>query len=832
MTASHLDGARLRAVRARFGASLGTRIDERAALGSIVLRRDQLDTLRRVRTQLSADGGCLLADDPGSGKTYVALAVARDWRAPLVVVPASLRTTWNDAMRRADVPCSLVTHEALSRGEHREVECDGIVVDESHRFRPTSLRHSALAQLARTSPVLLLSATPLQNRPRELAAQLALFLGETAYGMDSAALARYVVRGASSDAVELPRVALPRWLDVRADDGDVLRAILALPPPPRALDMGDGGALLAISLVRAWASSRAALLATVRHRRRTLVAMEQCRDEGRVPTVRELRSWAGGDGVQLGFASLLASTGIDRALSLRLAEALTAERVALDALESLLAKIDDPDTVRAAALRALRTAHAGESVLAFSESASTVGSYYRALRVDSGVGMLTSRESRIASGRISRDELLARFAPRARGMQSPPERERVTLLLATDLLSEGVNLQDASVVVHLDLPWNPARLAQRLGRVRRPGGAAEVFGYLMTPPAESALLLRAESRLRAKLKQAERTIGRGLSVMPVLGLTGGAFNAARERAVDHRDAARPSDAEQRAAIDRVLEAWRPTASALDHPRSVIAGTGSPECIVAGVTSEASGWLAVLDDGRLVASPHRDSPRLDGVGHGSDAAEVAPISFAWSDVDPSTIARALRLAEGEPRRLSARELSRARTELDACLTGDWVTRSCGETDPPPALRRAIRRRLDAAIHAVPRHRRSQAYALATRLRALLDAPMPLGAERALAEHATVPCNGEEWITSALALLERSPVRTSDGGQRRSHAIAVFVYGSSRSNLHNPIANPPSPSTTATPIDAIGTPPCHALGSANVHGSHAGSIRDDGFTGRSS
>ena len=45
----------------------------------------------------------------------------------------------------------------------------------------------------------------------------------------------------------------------------------------------------------------------------------------------------------------------------------------------------------------------------------------------------------------------------------------VDLLIATDLLSEGLNLQDASVVVHLDLPWTAARLTQRIGRVWRVG---------------------------------------------------------------------------------------------------------------------------------------------------------------------------------------------------------------------------------------------------------------------------------------------------------------------------------------------------------------------------
>src|SRR5439155_12269612 len=128
-----------------------------------------------------------------------------------------------------------------------------------------------------------------------------------------------------------------------------------------------------------------------------------------------------------------------------------AERDALDAVVRALKCGGDPDAARVRALRELCARHRGVAVLAFSESANTVRAYFASMRSDAGVGMLTASEARIASGRLSRDGLLARFAPVAQGAPTPHPRERVTLLLATDLLSEGINLQDAAVVVHLDL---------------------------------------------------------------------------------------------------------------------------------------------------------------------------------------------------------------------------------------------------------------------------------------------------------------------------------------------------------------------------------------------
>ena len=47
------------------------------------------------------------------------------------------------------------------------------------------------------------------------------------------------------------------------------------------------------------------------------------------------------------------------------------------------------------------------------------------------------------------------------------KKDEITLLIATDVLSEGVNLQAGNVVINYDLHWNPMRLEQRIGRIDR-----------------------------------------------------------------------------------------------------------------------------------------------------------------------------------------------------------------------------------------------------------------------------------------------------------------------------------------------------------------------------
>ena len=743
-SAVSLGDLRLRAVRARI-AEASSAAAAPAALGEIRLRPHQRQAVAWVTRAIARNGGCLLADDVGRGKTYVALAVARQWHRPLVVVPASLRTTWRRAMERARVPCAMVTHEALSRGSLPTFQPDGVIVDESHRFRsPGAKRHDALARVAAHASLLLLSATPLQNGTRDLAAQLALFLGSSAFRSDGEALARHVIRGSGADDA-MPAVAAPRWLHCDCDDGAVLRAILALPPPARPFDAGDAGALRTIGLVRAWASSRAALVSALRRRARVLTALEQCAASGLAPSTRDLRAWHGVDGdVQLALAPLLVSRA-DGEGGAALAAAVAAERMGLDRLAQVLRGAPDPDEARVAALRLLRTAHPGARILAFSEFASSVRALFALLRADPGVGMLTATDARIASGRLARDALLDRFAPVGQRARDPAVRERVTLLLTTDLLSEGVNLQDASVVVHLDLPWNPARLAQRLGRVRRPGGAAVVHGYLMAPPATTELMLRVDARLRAKLARAERAIGRALEVLPGLPVSPtdlGAMHAA----LGVPAATEVASAEVLGAAADEVAGWRRECDRVRRGR---------ECgpLVAAVDCAEAGWLAALDDGRLIA---RVGTSPAGMG--------------------AVVVRAVRLAAGAARPCSERESAQALGDAGAWVERERVAIACGVGGVAVPLDAVIERRIAISLRRAPRHRRTTILALAAKLRDELGRARPLGAERELHSLTMTPAHRHvddvPWLERMITACRSGPSRQPRPNAPRVVALVVL------------------------------------------------------------
>ena len=113
-----------------------------------------------------------------------------------------------------------------------------------------------------------------------------------------------------------------------------------------------------------------------------------------------------------------------------------------------------------------------------------------------------------ARGGISREKVLHGFAPVSTGALPPDTEDRFDLLFCTDVLAEGMNLQQCRNVLNYDLPWNPMRLVQRHGRVDRIGSPHQkVFLRTFFPDAHLDALLNLEGRVRRKLAQAAASVG-------------------------------------------------------------------------------------------------------------------------------------------------------------------------------------------------------------------------------------------------------------------------------------------------------------------------------------
>lgn len=120
-----------------------------------------------------------------------------------------------------------------------------------------------------------------------------------------------------------------------------------------------------------------------------------------------------------------------------------------------------------------------------------------------------------------RRKVIERFAPQAnRPPEIPgdqpwqPDGAAIQILISTDVLSEGQNLQDAGVIMNYDLHWNPVRLIQRAGRVDRIGSPfARILLYNVFPEAELESLLGLVERLASRIAQIDQTVGLDASVL-------------------------------------------------------------------------------------------------------------------------------------------------------------------------------------------------------------------------------------------------------------------------------------------------------------------------------
>ena len=178
------------------------------------------------------------------------------------------------------------------------------------------------------------------------------------------------------------------------------------------------------------------------------------------------------------------------------------------ALLEVLQRCGDWDPARDAKLDALHTLltkdHPDDKVIVFSQFADTVRYLAAQLKLR-GVTHLAG----VTGDAPNPTALAHRFSPISNDKwgQIVPEDE-LRVLVATDILSEGQNLQDCAIVVNYDLPWAIIRLIQRAGRVDRIGQQAEeILCYTFLPADGVERILRLRARVRQRLRENREVVG-------------------------------------------------------------------------------------------------------------------------------------------------------------------------------------------------------------------------------------------------------------------------------------------------------------------------------------
>ena len=447
------------------------------------LRPGQLASFRRLAYAVDRFRGAILADPVGTGKTYIALAVARNrcrGFPTVCIVPPALAGQWQRVAQALDIPAVIWSHAKVSRGKLPPSNGPLVIIDESHHFRNRAIRrYEHLAPWITGRRAIFVSATPVVNHLTDVANQLRLAVRDNALvdlGLPS--ITQVLRYDHAHPALE--------HLIIRGDDRETLRphrrdkAVCThsgsseLEPLLEAVDDLNHStnpsiqSLMRSVFWRAAASSPAALLGCAKRYQRLLHHARDARASGRAMSRSALHWFTAGAEDQLIFWPLL--TDGESATDLDLTDL-----VKLDTLiPAIRAQAEVPD----AKCRALRTVLSDERpTLVFTTSEDTIGYLRRQLNM-SNLAWCTGRNSGIGSTPLPRHVVLEWFRPEAR--RQALHVGRPSVLLSTDVAAEGLDLQAAARVVHYDLPWTAVRLTQRDGRVLRLGSThrqAEIISF-------------------------------------------------------------------------------------------------------------------------------------------------------------------------------------------------------------------------------------------------------------------------------------------------------------------------------------------------------------------
>lgn len=444
----------------------------------------------------------LIADDVGLGKTVQAVLAVAELRTRglvtrvLIVCPAGLRDQWADECNRrfalpfrvADqgslrrsaaqlphgvnpwltLPLSIVSVDYVKRPEvlsaALSVPWDLVVVDEAHGSCGTSERQDAVAQLSARAPyVVLLTATPHNGDSTAFDALCAI--GSHGDRLVVFRRSKREVGQASDRRIHVTRVTLT---DQERRMHESLAALTHAIRHERVTSESHAWLVLSVLHKRALSGGRA-LAASVARRLALLGGGEQNAGDAQLGLPFTSDDDDGSDAPPMWSEPALHDAGREQALLDRVLQAATDAAGAdskLRFLKRLLARVR-------------------EAVIVFTEYRDTL------LHLRSHLGV----DAAVIHGGLSRSErqsALARFRD-------------CRLLLATDAAGEGLNLHDnCRTVINLELPWNPMRLEQRIGRVDRIGQQRRV--HVVHLVAASTGEMRLLQRLVSRVRRAHRSI--------------------------------------------------------------------------------------------------------------------------------------------------------------------------------------------------------------------------------------------------------------------------------------------------------------------------------------
>lgn len=486
----------------------------------------QIETVRRVLRYFR--GRVLLADEVGLGKTIEACLLLREYllrglaKRVLILTPPSLVSQWREELSvkfglefavpvGADVRSKpeywslndrVLTSIALAKGKNFEavtgVAWDLVIVDEAHHCKNRSTMNWKLVNALKRRQLFLLTATPVQNNLMELYNLLTLL--EPGHLKTEADFKKtYIQRGNPLDPLNRERL--------RSLLGEVMirntRSLVSIDLPPR----------YAQTFVVKPGADEARLYRLVddylRRSRPPAMTMEEDTANAEATSVDNSHEGVDSEveqpplalGNRRRISSLLLAAGSHPKTLASMLERSVLDQPEIKPIIDLAQKIGR-SVKEEKLLELLRQGAAGANkTLIFANFRMTL----RQLQT-----LLT--ENGIAFSLFSGDMTAAE-----KDMAVADFKERVPVMLCSESGGEGRNLQFANTLINFDLPWNPMRIEQRVGRIHRIGQTREtlIFNLCVAGSMEERIL----RLLNDKIRMFELVVGEVGSILGAL--TGG-----------------------------------------------------------------------------------------------------------------------------------------------------------------------------------------------------------------------------------------------------------------------------------------------------------------------
>jgi superfamily II DNA or RNA helicase len=581
----------------------------------------QMEAVNDGFKKLRDHNGFFLSDVVGLGKTVIATMIAKKFYLAngshtntLIITPPSIRKSWEDTVEKFRLRNIKIETNGSLHKIHNPEKYDLIIVDEAHKFRSdTAIAFDLLQKICKTPPrqighvitednrskkVILISATPLNNRPEDLRNQIYLFMDAKDSTLEAVPnLQRFFApvideykrlkhiqdldvvktkvkelyervrsnvvepltvrrtrtdiegnelyqKDAHSQGILFPKIESPRsifypmdgTLDTLYDNTvDLLAnniayaryqaiANLSNPAHQRVFSQAELisqqlAKIMKTLLLKRLDSSFAAFRSTLKHFRDANAAMIKMFENDKIYIVPGLRGkvsdYINSDNEeeleQLVFELMEKS---DKVLICNAADFnedfLPKLRNDQVILENLLAQWQavkqDPkwdEFLKRLKTELLdKTINPEQKLVVFSEAAVTTGYLKTQLEAHPEFKVLVVN----ADNRKKMEPIIrANFDANAKHAE---KRDDYNIIIATDVMAEGVNLHRANMIVNYDTPWNSTRLMQRIGRVNRIGSTAgRVFIYNFHPTSKVDSDIDLKKRAFIKLQSFHAALG-------------------------------------------------------------------------------------------------------------------------------------------------------------------------------------------------------------------------------------------------------------------------------------------------------------------------------------